>query len=129
MCSYVYPSGLQCTSPVPIHLNPPLCGGHCDTAITETKPLELTGSSENTRCDEEEVSTENRPPDVVEEEKEHDKDNDSSVDTAPEVATVTEGDTAGAMELGREGEERHDSMACEEIVPTTTQLQDIVETL
>ena len=33
-CSYIYPSGTQCSSPVPIYLNPPLCGGHCDTAVT-----------------------------------------------------------------------------------------------
>lgn len=35
-CSYVYPSGAHCTSPVPVYLQPPLCGGHCDIAITET---------------------------------------------------------------------------------------------
>ena len=29
-CSYVYPSGNQCTNPIPRHLHPPLCGGHCD---------------------------------------------------------------------------------------------------
>ena len=32
---YVYPSGAQCTSPVSVYLNPPLCGGHCDTVIIE----------------------------------------------------------------------------------------------
>ena len=35
-CSYVYPSGAHCTSPVPVYLQPPLCGGHCDIAIMET---------------------------------------------------------------------------------------------
>jgi len=29
-CSYVYPSGQQCTNPVPKYLDPLLCGGHCD---------------------------------------------------------------------------------------------------
>ena len=29
-CSYVYPSGIQCTNPVPQYLDPLLCGGHCD---------------------------------------------------------------------------------------------------
>ena len=30
-CSYVYPSGSQCSNPIPRHLDPPLCGGHCDS--------------------------------------------------------------------------------------------------
>ncbi len=29
-CSYMYPSGIQCTNPVPKYLDPLLCGGHCD---------------------------------------------------------------------------------------------------
>ena len=29
-CSYVYPSGSRCSNPIPRHLDPPLCGGHCD---------------------------------------------------------------------------------------------------
>ena len=136
MCSYVYPSGLQCTSPVPIYLSPPLCGGHCDTAITETKakePQELTGTSEMSHCDGEEDSTENRLPAAVEEGEEREGDNDSSGNVTPVVATMTEGDTAETMELGKEREEKVDSMAREEetlpTLSTTTQLQDIVETL
>lgn len=65
----------------------------------------------------------------MEEEEEHERDSDS----APVVATMTEGDTADAMEVGRESEEKLDSMAPEEetlpTIPTTTELQDIVETL
>lgn len=30
-CSYIYPSNNQCTNPIPRHLDPPLCGGHCDS--------------------------------------------------------------------------------------------------
>ena len=26
----MYPSGIQCTNPVPKYLEPLLCGGHCD---------------------------------------------------------------------------------------------------
>ena len=33
-CTYIYPSGTQCGSPIPLYLNPPLCGGHCDTALS-----------------------------------------------------------------------------------------------
>ena len=29
-CSYIYPSGIQCTNPIPKYLDPLLCGGHCD---------------------------------------------------------------------------------------------------
>ena len=29
-CTYVYPSDIQCTNPVPKYLEPLLCGGHCD---------------------------------------------------------------------------------------------------
>ena len=29
-CSYIYPSGSQCSNPIPQYLDPPLCGGHCD---------------------------------------------------------------------------------------------------
>lgn len=29
-CTYIYPSGNQCTNPVPKYLDPLLCGGHCD---------------------------------------------------------------------------------------------------
>ena len=29
-CSYVFPSGGQCSNPVPLYMVPPLCGGHCD---------------------------------------------------------------------------------------------------
>ena len=35
-CTYIYPSGSQCTSPVATYLTPPLCGGHCDVAILAT---------------------------------------------------------------------------------------------
>jgi hypothetical protein len=34
LCTYVYPSGGQCASPIPLYLTPPLCGGHCDTALS-----------------------------------------------------------------------------------------------
>jgi hypothetical protein len=34
-CSYVYPSGIQCTNPVPRYLDPLLCGGHCDNIRPE----------------------------------------------------------------------------------------------
>ena len=30
-CSYIYPSGNQCSNPIPRYLDPPLCGGHCDS--------------------------------------------------------------------------------------------------
>ena len=30
-CSYVYPSGNQCSNPIPQYLDLPLCGGHCDS--------------------------------------------------------------------------------------------------
>lgn len=30
-CSYVYPSGQSCSKPIPHFVNPPLCGGHCDS--------------------------------------------------------------------------------------------------
>lgn len=114
---------------MPIYLNPPLCGGHCDTAITETKAKEEPqGPSEISHCDGEE-DDENRLPAAAEEEEEHERDNDS----APVEHTMTEGDTAETMEVGRGNEEKLDSMAHEEdtspTIPTTTQLQDIVETL
>ena len=44
-CSYVYPSGTQCTNPVPQYLNPLLCGGHCDNV---NPPLDESGDSETT---------------------------------------------------------------------------------
>ena len=38
LCAYVYPSGGQCASPIPHYLTPPLCGGHCDTALSSPPP-------------------------------------------------------------------------------------------
>ena len=61
------------------------------------------------------------------EEEERERDNDSSGNVTPVVATMTEGDTAETMELGKEREEKVDSMAREEetlpAIPTTIQLQ------
>ena len=39
-CTYVYPSGGQCASPIPLYLTPPLCGGHCDTALSSPTYLD-----------------------------------------------------------------------------------------
>lgn len=41
-CSYVYPSGIQCSKPVARYLEPPLCGGHCDSVSVpvEQSPLD-----------------------------------------------------------------------------------------
>ena len=52
-CSYVYPSGSQCSNPIPRHLDPPLCGGHCDSVeppkLEETADISTSGSGEAER--------------------------------------------------------------------------------
>ena len=45
-CSYVYPSGNQCSNPIPQHLDPPLCGGHCDSIDPPELAAPSTGSDE-----------------------------------------------------------------------------------
>ena len=40
----MYPSGAHCSSPVPVHLLPPLCGGHCDIALADL-PSEKQGEA------------------------------------------------------------------------------------
>ena len=39
-CSYIYPSGIQCTNPVPKYLDPLLCGGHCDNILPPESYIE-----------------------------------------------------------------------------------------
>ena len=52
-CSYVYPSGSQCSNPIPRHLDPPLCGGHCDSVelprLEETADDGASGNGETER--------------------------------------------------------------------------------
>jgi hypothetical protein len=46
-CSYVYPSGSRCTNPIPQHLYPPLCGGHCDS-VEPPKLEEMANTGNST---------------------------------------------------------------------------------
>ena len=50
-CSYVYPSGNQCSNPIPRHLDPPLCGGHCDSV--DPPKLEPSGDSSSASSEKE----------------------------------------------------------------------------
>ena len=83
-CSYVYPSGAHCTSPVPVYLQPPLCGGHCDIAIMETSKgqpeLEGEGASMG-----EELSTGSREPQNQTMSREGDLSIDSDIHTESNV--------------------------------------------
>lgn len=42
----MYPSGIQCTNPIPKYLDPLLCGGHCDNI----RPPEITPPPENSEA-------------------------------------------------------------------------------
>lgn len=55
-CSYVYPSGSRCTNPIPQHLDPPLCGGHCDSV--ELPKLEEIADAGNRTTETEKDGTE-----------------------------------------------------------------------
>jgi hypothetical protein len=57
-CSYVYPSGSRCTNPIPQHLDPPLCGGHCDSVEPPKLEEEMENASTSGRNKETERETE-----------------------------------------------------------------------
>lgn len=44
-CAYVYPSGLQCTNPIPKYLEPLLCGGHCDNIKPPEQDCDVSAST------------------------------------------------------------------------------------
>ena len=46
-CSYVYPSGVQCSKPVTRYLDPSLCGGHCDSVSVPIEQTLLDKSNED----------------------------------------------------------------------------------
>lgn len=40
----MYPSGMQCTNPIPKYIDPLLCGGHCDNIKPPKSPVEGSGT-------------------------------------------------------------------------------------
>ena len=58
-CSYVYPSGTQCSNPIPQYLDPPLCGGHCDSVEPpKLEEMANVGNSPTTEMGKDQIGTE-----------------------------------------------------------------------
>ncbi|XP_064397960.1 KAT8 regulatory NSL complex subunit 2-like [Halichondria panicea] len=63
-CSYVFPSGGQCSNPVPLYMVPPLCGGHCDNVSLNSPETGQQQNSHSQAINEVAVKTENTDLDI-----------------------------------------------------------------
>lgn len=63
-CSYVFPSGGQCSNPVPLYMVPPLCGGHCDNVSLNSPETGQQQNSHSQAINKVAVKTENTDLDI-----------------------------------------------------------------
>lgn len=58
----MYPSGVQCSKPVARYLDPPLCGGHCDSINVPIEQTPLDKSDDGLSLGDPTENVDSNPP-------------------------------------------------------------------